>query len=205
MSLLRLVNGYDRKSDAKLLAIANFIHQEMSGNPNFPSPTPTMTEFATAIASFKSAVIAAGSGSRVHIALKRRERTALVDTLHLLGYYVLYASGGSRIKAISSGMSLAKDPSAVVLTKPTGLLVQNSNQTGVLLVSVQKAAGAVSYYIQYTTDAELKEEAWRSMNSSTIKCKLEGLQPGTVYYIRVGAIGRKEQVLYSDVVSRMAV
>jgi hypothetical protein len=204
MSLLRITNGFEKKSDSKLLEKANFVHTGMNGNTSFPTPTPSMTEFLTAITQFQAAVEAAGSGDRMQVAYKKEKRDTLVNILHLLGYYVLYASAGNRTKAQSSNFTLAKEPTPSVITKPVDLKVNNSNQTGQLEVSIKKVHGAVAYLHQYSTDPLLKEESWMSMTCSATKCTIDGLTPGAKYFLRVGAIGTKDQVMYSDVVSKIA-
>jgi hypothetical protein len=62
----------------------------------------------------------------------------------------------------------------------------------------------MAYMHQYSTDPLLKDESWMSMTCTATKCKLEGLTPGTTYFLRVAAIGAKDQVLYSDVMSKKA-
>ena len=204
MSLLRLTNGFERLPDSKLLEKANFVHQSMSGNTNFPTPNPSMTELAAAITQFNDAVMAAGNGDRMQVALKNEKRNNLVNILHLSGYYVLYTSAGDRTKAQTSGFTLAKEPTGIAITKPANLKVQYSDQSGELLVSVKKVTGAAAYMHQYSSDPLLKEESWKSMTSTAAKCIIPGLTPGLTYYLRVAAIGAKDQLKFSDIVSKMA-
>ena len=82
--------------------------------------------------------------------------------------------------------------------------MEYGEQPGELLVSVRTVKGAAAYLHQYSTDPLLAETSWKGMNSTASKCKLAGLTPGTTYYLRVAAIGAKDQVLYSDVASKMA-
>ncbi|HUC82394.1 MAG TPA: fibronectin type III domain-containing protein, partial [Flavisolibacter sp.] len=196
---------FDRMADAKLVERASAIHQEMVTNATaFPSPSPSLTQVRSAIDDFQEALNAAVGGDRVLVAQKNIARQTLVNLLHLLGYYVLFTAQGNRLIALKSGFRLAKDPTPVVITKPTGLKVENGDQDGVLQVSIKTVPGAVAYMHQYSTDPALKEDSWMSVTCSTAKCHLAGLQPGTKYFIRVGAIGTKEQVLFSDTVSKIA-
>lgn len=206
MALLRITNGFERLSDAKLLERASFIHQQVSTRTSvFPTPSPTMPVLKDACDEFHSSLNAALSGDRVLVAQKNNLRQALVDLLHKLGYYVLFTAGGNRLVALESGFTLAKDPTSQSIIKPTGMRVSYGDQSGELTLSVKRVLYAVAYQHQYTTDPALKDESWQSMTPcSATKCKIPGLTPGTTYYFRVGAIGARDQVLYSDVVSKIA-
>lgn len=205
MSLIKFNNSYERMPDAKLLDIASYIQSQMTGNANFPTPDPTLAEVQTKINVFSDGVTAAKTGDRMKIAAKNQAKEELVDTLHLLAAYVAYTAKGSVAVAQTSGIPMAKTPSPrPPLTQPENLKVQNTDQTGEIEVSVNKVPGAVSYMHQYSTDAELKEESWQSMTCTQSKCTITGLAPGTLYYFRVVAIGRKDQVKVGYVASRVA-
>ena len=205
MALLRTTNGYDKMSDSKVIEQAYFIHQQISTRSTvFATPKPAMTALKDAIDDYQLAVNAALSGDRVLVGQKNIARQTVIDMLHQLSYYVLMTANGDRQIALQSGIPLAKEPTPIVITKPSGLHVLNSNQEGELLVSVKKVKGAKAYMHQYSTDPLLKEESWMSMTCTATKCKLEGLTPGTTYFLRVAAIGAKDQILFSDVVSKKA-
>ncbi len=205
MSLIRITNGFNTLTDARLLERANFIHQSMNGNPSFGSPSPTMPAIEEAIAALTLSVQKAGNGDRLMVAQKNADRDMLIEMLHLLSYFVLYASGGDQLKAFSSGFTLAKEPvPQPEIQKPTGLKVANSDQSGTLLISTKKVKGAAAYMHQYTADPLQKEDSWMTMTCTQTRCKLEGLTPGTTYFFRVGAVGPKDQIMYSDVAMKIA-
>ena len=205
MSLLRITNGFGDWSDSALIQRANFIHDEITSRPTvFTTPVPSMAVVKTAIDDFSTALNAASGGSRVQITHKNLLRDDLVDKLHKLGYYVLFTSGGDAYIAEQSGFRIAKQGSPTVVTPPSGLAVNNTTQSGNLMASVKRQSAAKSYMFQYTTDATLKEESWVTNTCTTSKCLITGLVPGTKYYIRVAVVGSNGQVLYSDVVNRIA-
>jgi len=203
MSFPKPTNGYDRMADPKLEAKANLISSLMEGNPYFPDPNPLMDEVNAAITAFSDALLKAGTGDRVAVTEKNEKKAKLAFLLNLLSFYVVYTAKGDRTKIATAGISVSKDSSPVEITKPEDLKVLNSNQAGELLVSVKRVKGGVAYMYQYTTDPS-KEDSWQNVTCSTSKCKLTGLKPGTTYYIRVAAVGHKEQILFSDTVSRVA-
>ena len=163
-----------------------------------------MTVLNTAIDEFQAAVLIAINRDRVKVVQKNILRDSLIDLLHKLGYYVLFAAQGNRVVALESGFTIAKEPSPVLIDQPTGLKAEYTTQSGELVMSVKRVKGAAAYLYQYTTDPTLKEDSWMSLNCTQARCKLEGLTPGTTYYLRVGALGTKDQVLYSTVTSKLA-
>lgn len=206
MSLLRPKNGLDRMSDPKLTQKTTFIISQMAGRPEFPEPSPSLAELTTALNDFKDAVSAALTRDTNKVNEKNAKKQVLVDLLHLEIYYVLFAAQGQLSVAELSGFSFAKlSPSPFgPIAQPTNLKVVNSNQSGNMKVSVNKVAGAVAYMHQYTTDPTLKEGSWITVTCTKTKCTVTGLTPGVTYYWRVAAIGANDQVMYSDVVSRVA-
>ena len=204
MSQLRFSNGYNSMPDSKLIEKAYFIHQQVSSRATmFPNPTPTMTALNTACDAYFAAWQAAKGGDKVLIEQKNVARQTVIAMLYQLGHYVLMVANGNRLVAVESGITLAKEPSPIVITRPVDLKAEYGRQPGELVVSVKGVKGAASYIHQYTTDPTLKEENWTIIYCTQAKCTLEGLTPGTTYYLRVGAVG-KDQVLYSDVASKMA-
>jgi hypothetical protein len=85
------------------------------------------------------------------------------------------------------------------------LKVENGLSSGQLFVTVKAVKGAYAYLHEYTTDASLAPGSWVTTNSTASRYTFNNLQPGTVYYCRVGAIGSNNQLLYSDAVSRMVI
>lgn len=205
MSQIKLSNGFNRLTDSALAENASFIASSIKDNPNFPTPSPTPVKIEQMVTEFLAAVDKAKTGNRMDILLKNNLREGLLDNLYLMGYYVLFTAQGDRTIAASSGFKLAKEPSPQPpIGKPLNLQVLNTTQSGELESSVTKVKGAVSYLHQFTTDPLLKEDGWMSMACTSRKCLLQGLKPGATYFVRIGAIGTKDQIMYSDVVSRIA-
>ncbi len=106
---------------------------------------------------------------------------------------------------MTSGFQVAKVPSpAPPLVKPAAPVLESGINAGELLSKNKAIAGAVSYMHQYATEAEMNQENWKSVPTSKSSCVITGLVPGTKYYCRLVVVGRKGQIVYSDVVSRVA-
>ena len=190
-------------SDGILESKTHSIISSMTGNANFPTPTPSLAELEMAADNFSSALVKAGTGNRADVADKNAKRQVLVDLLVSMGMYVTFAANGDVAALLSSGFEISKDRQPAVITKPEIVRVENGLSSGQLLLNVKAVKGAHSYLHEYTTDATLAPASWVSTTSTTAKGVLSNLQPGTVYYCRVAAVGANNQLLYSDPVSRM--
>ncbi|MDP4282955.1 MAG: hypothetical protein Q8891_00910 [Bacteroidota bacterium] len=62
----------------------------------------------------------------------------------------------------------------------------------------------VTYVFKYATDEEMALGNWKSVMSSKSSCVINNLAPGTKYNCLVVAVGCKDQLMYSDVISRIA-
>lgn len=112
-------------------------------------------------------------------------------------------SKGNRAIAETSGLKWAKDPSpAPDITKPANFKVIITDQVGVVKMSVDTVKGGLAYMHQYTTDATLTN--WNTHTCTKKQCTIAGLTPGVEYFWRVGVVGSKDQVMFSDVISRRA-
>jgi hypothetical protein len=204
MKVLTITNGFTRMSDATLDTRANQIYAAMNGNANFPTPVPSMDALQNAIEVFALALNDCRDGDRLKVAIKNQKRDALIDILHLLADFVLYKSAGDSVIAISSGYSIGKQPApAPPITKPENLRVLQGDNPGVLVSKVARVKGARSYLHEYATDAQMAQGNWQKIGCSRSSCMIVDLLPGTKYHVRVAAIGTKEQLVYSDIVSRI--
>lgn len=199
-----LIN-FTKYSDAALEARAQLILNSLTGNAHFTDPVPSLAELQAAITAFSAALIKAGSGNRSDIAFKNQKRRELVAILVSLAQYVTFVANGDESILYSSGFEISKTPGTIIITRPENLQVINGNNTGELQISVNGVKGALSYLFEYTTDATQAASNWQSIASSRVKFMVDGLQPGTVYYCRVGAVGGNNQLQYSDIVSRMVI
>lgn len=204
MNVLRITNGFNRLSDNDLEAKANSIITAMTGNPDFPTPTPTMAVLQAASDDFSAALAIAKNGSPYEKAVKNEKRAALITLLHSLANYVLFISNGDALKAKSSGFTIAKEPTPMPpLTAATNQKLEDGQNAGELVFSFDKVPGAKSYVYQYTADPITDNTAWESQTGTIRKISFAGLETGKKYWCRVVAIGTNEQGVYSDPVWRI--
>jgi hypothetical protein len=204
MSLLRITNGLERLSDQNLRVKISAVIVSMTDNANFPSPQPSLATVQAALDAFANALAEATSGSSYQKAVKNDLRQELIKLAHSLSNYVLFASDGDAIKALSSGFDIAKEyGSSEPITKPMGLKLQDGPNAGELVFKFAKVKGARSYVYQYTQDPLTEQTMWMQQTGTTGKVVLKKLNSCKRYWCRVVAIGPKGQEAWSDAVSRV--
>jgi hypothetical protein len=191
-------------NDPNFSSKAQLILASMNGNAAFPAPVPALSVVADAASNYLTALNAAATGSRSDIADKDIKRAELTALLRILAGYINFAAGGDRSILLTTGYDVSKIPVPVIITKPTGIKIINGGNSGELIVSVKAVKGARSYQYEYTTDASMVDGSWIAIARSTRKNTFRNLEKGKTYYCRVAAVGRKGQVIYSDIVSRVA-
>jgi hypothetical protein len=204
MNLLRITNGFDKLSDNDLEVRANNIIASMTGNADFPTPTPTLAAMQAAADAYTNALAKAKTGSLYEKAFKNQKKAELTDLLHSLGNYVLFTANGDALKARSSGFNIAKGPSpSPQVTPAANQQLEDGPNTGELAYSFGRVAGAKSYIYQYTTDPLTESSAWKSEVGTVRRIVFTGLESGKKYWCRVMAIGINGQGVYSEPVSRI--
>ena len=147
MRLFKITNGFDQMTDAYLIVRASTIKSSIIAHPNyFPDPTPTMGDLGGTITAFTLAVEKAEGGDRQLIAMKNAIRQTLIDNLHLLGNFVLFAAGGNEVIGRASTFNISKQPAPrPALTVPQGLVLSNGLNKGELQLKFKQVAGAKAY------------------------------------------------------------
>ncbi|MGH2564476.1 MAG: hypothetical protein ACRDE5_08185, partial [Ginsengibacter sp.] len=160
---LRLKNGFNPMPDATLETKSYQILTGMTDNPNFPTPVPSLTVIGGAVEDFFTALSNCAEGDRLKIAIKNQKRAALIDVLHQLAFYVLLTANGDEAIAMSSGFSIAKNPSpAPPIEKPVAPILESGINPGEMVSRGTALAGAVTYLHQYATDAMMAQDNWQS-------------------------------------------
>ena len=192
-------------ADAELETRAYQIVTAMTGNPNFTAPVPSVSAVEQIVNDFFAALSNCAEGDRLKIAIKNQKREVLIEVLHQWAFYVLLTANGDAAIALSSGYNIAKAPApAPPIVKPEAPVIESGLNSGEMISKGRAVAGAVTYLHQYGTEAMVANNNWQSVPCSKSTCVLTNLIPGTKYYCRIAVVGRKEQLVYSDVVNRIA-
>jgi hypothetical protein len=107
-------------------------------------------------------------------------------------------------KLVSTGFDLASNGDSVpAMLAPTGFKLTDGLNTGEIKSTVRGVAQAIMYSHEYCLTAPDENAVWVTWVTSTVSTLFTDLPSGTRVYVRVGAIGRKDQLVYSDVLSRI--
>lgn len=195
--------GMSKLQDAALSVHAQHILENMTGNLNYPTPTPTLPTITTALTEYEESLGEAESRDKQKVLIKNLRRKKLKDLLDKLFTYV-NLTGGTDIEILtSSGFPLAKERRPVgEMPKPENFRVRQGDGAGQVHLSVKKVHGADSYIYQYIVSPSPEVENWTSIADPATRIMIEGLEPGTQYKFRAAAVGAKGQGPWSDVITR---
>ena len=181
----------------------------MTGNVNFPTPTPNAADFLAALTAFQttySAAELAKAAAKQAVSEKDEARAYLELLLNQRGNYVQIASNGNAPVILSAAFPVMNPRTPVgELAVPINLLITLNGTPGIMHLSWSGVESARSYVIQ-CSPADTMVREWSPLKMSTItKLKIDGLELGKVYAFRIAAIGGSTgQSDWSAEVVRMA-
>lgn len=199
-----LVKDYSKLNDSKLDVKAEEIIAQLTGNLNFPTTVPTIAEFTALKESYTNNLIASGMGDKGIIALKNQSKLALLDGMRFLAINLESQAMGNRAKMVSTGMDLASEGENVpALTAPTNFKLSDGVNSGELKSDVKRVPQATAYSHEYSLLPPDENTVWVPKMVSTKEFTFSDLPVGTRVYVRVAAIGRKSQIAYTGILSRI--
>lgn len=202
---LRLKNDFKSMNHAELERSAIAILGAMTSNANFTAPVPSVEDMSEVVSDYTVSLNECKNGDRVKIAEKNDRRLVLLENLEKWRLYVLLESNGDQAKALSSGFSLVPARSArPPLEKPQALVITPGKNQGEIVCQGKPVSGATNYQFEFGTLEEMTTNRWNQIPSTKTRQVISSLTRGVLYYCRIGAFGKNNQVIYSDVTSRMA-
>lgn len=204
MKSYSLLIDYSRLSDTNLEFKAQGVILSLTGNANFPTTMPTLTDFTAVKDAFSTAMENALDGGRTAIALKNQARSELLNSMRFLAINVDSQALGDRAKLLSSGFDLASGGENVPpLSAPAEFKLTEGINPGEVRSVVKRVPQAVSYNHEYTLSPPDANTAWIVKSGTSREFLFSGLPSGQRIYVRVAAIGRKGQEAYTNVLSRV--
>jgi hypothetical protein len=180
---------------------ASTIHEHMVGNPHFPSPSPTMAEFAQAIQELEQANLAALDRGRLAMAARNRAEEKISSMIARLVGYVNIICQGDTVKILSSGFRLAKTPEPIsALQAPQHAKVRRTAYPSQLELSWESVPGAVAYHAEKEVLDGSGQGNWLHVGFSTRpKLVVDGCRTDEHHTFRVCAMGTKVQSPHTEV------
>jgi hypothetical protein len=184
--------------------LADDVIDGMTGNAAFPSPPITAPDLTTLNTAFRTAITAADAGGPMQTAAKNKAYSAVTDALRKDANYVEIQSDNDLETLLSSGYDvISTNRAQAPLDQPVIGEISNLATTQILL-RLQSILNAKSYQVQLASAAN---GPWSEAGIYTQarRIVLLGLTPGTIYFVRVRAIGGSTGYSeWSVVVSLMA-
>jgi hypothetical protein len=206
MSKIKL--NFVRLSIAEKVARAQQIVDALTGNTNFPTPSPALASITTGINDLNAAFAEAQAARQVakEKTSIQNEKEGLLDQLIAkLAAYVESVAGSNESLILSAGMDMRSAPVAsnTVPEQPQGLTPTVGDRDGEVDLSWDTVAGARSYVIDKSTDPTAT--SWSHAGVSTKSSfTATGLTSGTRYWFRVAAINNRGQSGWSDPAMKIA-
>jgi hypothetical protein len=180
-------------------ALINFTQQavkSMTGNPSFPTPSPTLAEITTATAELQTAENAALARTKGAATLRNEKRTALVLLLQgLAGYVQTIANANVENSASiiqSAGMAVRKVP----VHAPRVFAAKPGKVTGTAALVARSAGPRSSYEWQTSTDGG---KTWTSAPATLqAKTTVTGLTPGATVLFRYKSVTKTGEGDWSE-------
>jgi hypothetical protein len=160
----------------------------LTGNPAFPTSPVAPAALTTLNTTLRTAITAADAGGPQQTAAKNKAYNAVTDALRKNANYVEIQANNDLETLLSSGYDVVSTNRAQApLYQPLILSIENLATTQ-LLLRLQTVLNAKSYQVQISTSVN---GPWQEAGIYTAarRIVLMGLTPGTVYFVRVRAIG----------------
>lgn len=196
-------------SIAEKLAKARQIVTALTGNTNFPTPSPALANITTAANELETAgaeTQAARQAAKEKTSIQNQKEDALDQLLTQLAAYVESVAGSNEQLILSAGMDMRA--SAVVSTappaQPQGLTATAGDRDGEIDLSWDTVANAKSYIIEQSLDP-VTPASWAHASVSTRSSQtMSGLTSGTRYWFRVAAVNINGESGWSDPAMKIA-
>ncbi len=179
--------GLKSAKPADLVGKSEHIEADMTGNANFPTPSPKVSDLTAARTSLVAAISEAEGGAHAAIATKNAAAKTLAQLLTKMARYVNSVAAGDVAKAVSSGFELAKRPEPIDhLEAPTKFEGRTAAIAGQVDLRWKSVYGARMYFVYM-----LENGVWKNIGMvSKARFTAAGLTTDKQYSFRVAAVGR---------------
>jgi hypothetical protein len=203
MKTYRVSIRFSRLSDSALKAFASNIINSMTGNAAFPTPLIPLAQLTALQNDFANAIAAASDGGQYATAVKNSCRAALLSVLRRQAVYVESIAKHDLSMLLSSGFTaVSRNNAQSPLPKPAITKIMNEHSAK-LTLRVTPVVNSRSYQVQ----VQVGQSEWQDAGiyPQARRVVVEKLKPGTLYNLRVRAIGGSTGSSdWSDPTSRMS-
>jgi hypothetical protein len=190
MNVKPAIGFLTKDSDAQLDQDVETIIASMTGNANFPTPSPTLAVVKTALDAFTAALSEAADGGVEKTAIKNAKRANLVSLLRQLSSYVFATCDEDMTNLLSSGFPAQKTSRSPIgpLPPPGTPFLSQGAVTGSLDASTSPVAGSYIYNWRVAL-ASAPTVYVKQVQTTAASNTFEGLTPGQIYNVQLNAVG----------------
>jgi hypothetical protein len=165
-----------------LITYANGIVKALTGNPSFPTVTPTLATVSAAIADLQTAETAALARTKGAVVTRDEKRTALVQLLQQLKGTIQTTADANVETGASTIASAGVAVKKTVVRSPRVFAAKPGAVTGTATLVAASAGSRSSYEWEYSTDGG---KTWVSVPVTLqAKTTVAGLPAGTTVQFR---------------------
>jgi hypothetical protein len=197
-----LTLNFRKYNDSDLDQMAFYICEKLTNNEDFPDIQPLLPPVRKTAEQFQHARRDAAFGDTQKIIIKNDFKEKLISLLRELGEIISIKSNGDEWLLIRSGFEIGKPPKKITLEKPEEFQVLPGKINGQIILQAKRVKGAKAYLYQYTRGPLTDDSTWETINSTKRKIVISNLPLGVNFFFRMAAIGSRNQVVYTDVLSR---
>ena len=190
MTVKPAIGFLTKDGDAQLDQDTETIIASMTGNANFPTPSPTLAVITTALNAFTIALADAADGGVEKTAIKNAKRAELVSLLRQLSSYVFATANGDMTKLLSSGFPAQKTSRSPIgpLPAPATPVLSQGPVTGSLNALSPPVSGSYIYNWRVAL-ASAPTTYVKQQQTTAASNTFEGLTPGQTYNVELNAVG----------------
>lgn len=181
----------------------------MTGNPNFPTPQPTLAQVSAASDALETAdstAQTARAAAKTATSVRDQKESALDLLVTQLAAHVESVSGDDETKILSAGMDVraTSAPGSEPPRQPQGVAATEGDHSGEIDVQWDRISNARSYVVESSTDPNNPALWKQALVVTTSHATLSGLTSGQRYWVRVAAVNAKGQSGWSDPATKIA-
>jgi hypothetical protein len=197
------VLGLSKLTVPQKIEHARFIVTSMTGNANFPTPSPALMVITANANALEAAFITAKGGGKDETALMHAKEQVLELSLKTLCSYVEGIANGNLSTAesvvLSSGFSTKKVPSP----RANGFRITPGKNPGEIAIKTDSESRAVFTFEMTLTPED--DDSWEEIHSSTrAQFMATGLESGKRYHFRFSKTNKEGIGPWSNVLSMVA-
>lgn len=189
----------NKYTDKELLVKVSYIISQLTDNPHFPAPVPTLEVLTAGKENFDTSLTKVEDGNKQDTVEKNNRRTDLEMLLHKEAAYVQLTSDGDEEIILTSGFDINKKASPVgPLPMVTDITAKAGLSHGSLEINWEVVTHAHIYEIRYTESPVNENSVWVYLTSTKHKITINGLVPGKQYTFFIAAAGSDPSRNWSD-------